>query len=128
MQNLYDLPASEVKLTDEDQKLVDELNQTAEEITKLLEAYDFAHAAEKLYHYFWHTFADKIIDAAKPKLNDPDLRASAQKMLSVILETSLKLLHPFMPFVTEAIWQLKHRELLMMAPWPVNVKNPKSAK
>jgi len=128
MQNLYDLPASEVKLTDGDQKLIDEMNQTAEEITKLLEAYDFAHAAEMLYHYFWHTFADKIIEAAKPRLNDPDLRASSQKMLSLILETTLKLLHPFMPFVTEAIWQLKHRELLMMAPWPMNVKNQKSAK
>jgi len=93
-------------LTAEDQKNLDELNATAQDLTKDMEEYRFYLAAEKIYHYVWHTFADKIIEESKAKLasGDPAVKASAQKMLLEILTTSLKLLHPFMPFVTEEIW------------------------
>jgi valyl-tRNA synthetase len=106
------------KLTNEDKKIIKELDFIVHDTTKLMEKMDFAHAAENLYHYFWHTFADKIIEETKPKLADEKTRASAQAMLHQILTTSLKLLHPFMPFVTETIWQLNHDELLMIQPWP----------
>jgi valyl-tRNA synthetase len=83
-----------------------------------LDAYDFAHAAENLYHFFWHRFADEIIEQSKTNLDNDETRKSAQKMLLMVLEIQLKLLHPFVPFVTEAVWQINHRELLMIQPWP----------
>ncbi|MBI4049629.1 MAG: valine--tRNA ligase [Candidatus Doudnabacteria bacterium] len=129
LQNIIDLPSpsrrgagGEVVMTSEDKKILRDLDKFTSEITKKLEKFDFAHAAEDLYHYFWHTFADKIIEESKPKLADPKKRASAQLMLTTMLETQLKLLHPFMPFVTEAIWQLTHKDLLMIQSWPTKGK------
>ncbi|MBI2356040.1 MAG: valine--tRNA ligase [Candidatus Doudnabacteria bacterium] len=101
-----------------DKKILEELDSLVKSITKQLEKFDFAHAAEDLYHYFWHTFADKIIEESKSKLADEKTRASAQLMLKTALETQLKLLHPFMPFVTETVWQLTHEDLLMIQKWP----------
>ena len=121
LQNTHDLPKN-AKLNPEDKKIVTDLDKFTAEITKKLEKFDIAHAAEDLYHYFWHTFADKIIEESKAKLADDKKRASAQLMLITMLETQLKLLHPFMPFVTEAVWQLQRKELLMIQPWPDIVK------
>lgn len=109
----------EVSLTADDQKIVDEATKLATDTTKLMELYDFAHAAENLYHFFWHRFADQIIEQSKKNLDNTDMRKSTQKMLLSILDTQLKLLHPFTPFVTEEVWQINHRELLMIQPWPV---------
>jgi valyl-tRNA synthetase len=111
-------PVRSGALLPEDQKILDELDQVVEKITKQLDNYDLAHAAEDLYHYFWHTFADKIIEESKSKLANPETKKSAQIMLRAVLETNLKLLHPFMPFVTEAIWQINHKDLLMIQKWP----------
>lgn len=113
---------SEVTILEEDQKVLDEVKTMSEQITKLMEEYDFSHAAENLYHFFWHRFADEIIEQSKARLEDDNTRQSAQKMLLTALEIQLKLLHPFVPFVTEAIWQINHRELLMIQPWPVATK------
>jgi len=93
-----------------------------------LEAFRFHRAAENLYHYFWHNFADKIIEASKPRLRSENLadRAAAQTILLTLLRENLKMLHPFMPYVTEAVWQLlptprqkpaKGRRLLMIEKW-----------
>lgn len=106
------------KLNADDQKLIDDLHEQVAQITKQMENFDFAHASENLYHYFWHTFADQIIEDSKKKLADESTKASAQVILITILETCLKLLHPYMPFVTESIWQLRHKELLMIQGWP----------
>lgn len=120
MQNIHDSgDLTNTKLNEDDQKIVDETIKLAEDTTKQLETYDFAHAAESIYHFFWHRFADEIIEQSKAKLENPDTRESAQKMLITILEIQLKLLHPFTPFVTEAVWQINHRELIMIQPWPV---------
>ena len=84
------------------------------QITPEMEQYRFYLVSEKLYHYFWHTFADKIIEESKGK---PEYIAS----LKYILKGSLKLLHPFMPFVTEEIWsKLPHKEKtpLIISAWP----------
>jgi len=107
-----------IRLTKDDQAILDDLNQLVKTTTEQMEKYDFAHAGEDLYHYFWHTFADKIIEESKAKLNNPETRASAQLMLTTVLETFLKLLHPFIPFVTESIWQIQHKDLLMIQRWP----------
>lgn len=93
---------------------VSELTALVADITADMENYRFYLAGEKLYHYFWHTFADKIIEAAK---KDPALKAQ----LPTILITCLKLLHPFMPFITEEIWSflpLADKKPLIIQSWP----------
>lgn len=90
------------------------------EISGDIETYKFYLAGEKLYHYVWHTFADKIIEESKAYLKDPQSKASTQKALQTILIDSLKALHPFMPYVTEEIWGLMpdNKSLLMVESWP----------
>jgi valyl-tRNA synthetase len=102
-----------------------ELRSVAQEVTQDIESYRFYMAGEKLYHYVWRTFADTIIEESKPILKSEDMhaRASRQALLIDILKTSVSLLHPFMPFITEAIW--KHLpgtkgELLLISPWPTS--------
>ena len=113
------------QLTPEDQKAIADLDTLAQEVTKDIENYRLYLAAEKLYHYFWHNFADVTIERLKPILAADDQKAklSAQWTLYTILTTTLKLLHPFCPFVTEEIYQnlvmTKHKSLLMTEQWPV---------
>ena len=110
-------------LSPQDQKLLEELRTFVEEITEDMDRFRFYLAAEKIYHYVWHTFADKIIEESKVNLTSEDstAKASAQRMLMETLTTSLKLLHPFMPFITEEIYSklpIKSRKLLMIENWP----------
>ena len=94
-------------------ELVDEFDALAKDITDDMENYRFYIAAEKIYTYLWRRFADEIIEAAKKQPGHGET-------LYYILEHSLKLLHPFMPFITEEIWsELKAGSLLMIEPWPV---------
>ncbi|MEK7595932.1 MAG: class I tRNA ligase family protein [Patescibacteria group bacterium] len=116
-------PKAKPKLTLSDKKRLKEINKLKKEITKLIESFKFYAAAEKLYHYFWHIFADKIIESIKPRLreNNKKDRQAAQHLLLEILKTNLKLLHPFMPFITEEIWSklpIKNKKLLMIEQWP----------
>jgi len=120
----FDITSSPT-LTDGDSTRLSELNTLVAEVTEDIEAFRLYLAAEKLYHYFWHTFADIVIEETKPRLtsdNDTDKR-SAQYTLHLMLMTQLKLLHPFMPFITEKIWSLMShgpdaRRFLMVERWP----------
>lgn len=110
-------------LTDADATMVATFSERVKEITEDLDAYRMHLAFEKIYQYVWHEFADKILEESKPILqgDDEELKRSRQYALYTILTTSLKLLHPFMPFVTEEIWQSlpeKDADLLMVASWP----------
>lgn len=113
-------------LTKEDEEDLAELNRAVLDVTRNLEEYRIDLAADRAYHYVWHTFADDVIERSKTVLRGTDAvaaRATAWKLYT-ILTTSLKLLHPFMPFVTEEIWQSlpeRDTELLMVAPWPQSV-------
>ncbi|HZZ99320.1 MAG TPA: valine--tRNA ligase [Candidatus Paceibacterota bacterium] len=112
------------QLTPEDEQRLAELREITSDVTKDMEEYRFYMAAEKIYAYVWHTFADKIIEESKSKLSGEDeaAKASAQRMLLEILTTSLKLLHPFMPFITEVIYGKlpgSKAELLMIESWPL---------
>ena len=84
----------------------------------------FDLAAEKIYHFIWDHFASQVIEESKPLLSATAAeRASRQRMLVHYLVTSLKLLHPYMPFVTETVWQelpshMKDSDVLMVAKWP----------
>ncbi len=91
-----------------DEEILKKLDATVAEVNTDMDNYRFYLAGEKLYHYFWHEFADIIIEESKAILAGPHAgaKASRQATLYTVLTTCLKLLHPFMPFVTEAIWQL----------------------
>jgi len=99
------------------------------DITSDFEAYRLYLASEKLYHYVWHELADKILEDSKkifgthdtPSTSAPEVIASRQAFLLHTLDAMLRALHPFMPFVTEEIWQsmpTKDADLLMVAKWP----------
>jgi len=111
------------ELVPADKEKMAALEALSKEVTEDMEAYRLHLAGEKLYHYFWHTFADIIIEEAKPRLNSPEA-ASTAWMLKAHLETLITLLHPFMPFVTEELWSLLGNKpgSLMVAPWPSQTK------
>jgi valyl-tRNA synthetase len=110
-------------LTTKDAELLKTFGHVAEEVTRHIEAYRIDLAADRLYHYLWDEFAAVVLEESKPILKEGEAKekASRQTLLLLILRDSLKLLHPFMPFVTEAIWSHlpnKDAELLMIASWP----------
>jgi len=98
-------------------ELIDEFNSLTKDITLDMDNFRFYLAAEKLYAYVWHRFADEIIEESKENKSKTEYGAT----LHYILENSLKLLHPFIPFVTEEIWSLlpdKKEKLLIVEKWP----------
>lgn len=106
-----------------DEPIHERLLEVTAEVTGHLNNYRYHLASETLYHYVWHEIADKIIEESKPILKGDDANAklSRQKTLLALLSASLKMLHPFMPFVTEEIWShlpQKDAEMLMVAEWP----------
>jgi valyl-tRNA synthetase len=110
-------------ILEEHQIKITELNTLAKEITSDIDAFRLHLAGEKLYHYIWHTFADVIIEESKIVVSgeDEEKKVSTQKMLVTLLETCLTLLHPFMPFITEEVWQsMNKKSLLMIEKWPVS--------
>ncbi len=111
------------QLLPEDQKLIDTLQTLVADVTKDIDEYRFYMAAEKIYHYIWHEFADIIIEESKPILNGSDLskKQSRQAALQSLLKTSITILHPFMPFITEELWQTVsgNTTMLMIEPWPI---------
>ena len=103
----------------------EELEKLLIEITDDMENYRLYLAGEKLYHYVWHRFADEIIEESKTILEkgSPEEKARRKQFLIHTLDKILKVLHPFMPFVTEEIWSLlpvENKNLLMVTPWPIN--------
>jgi valyl-tRNA synthetase len=99
---------------------IKELAALKAEVTEHIEDFDFHLAGEKLYHYIWHTLADKIIEAEKKKLSDGTdaEKAESYALLECLLLESLKTLHPFMPFITEEIWQIfRPGKMLMVEHW-----------
>src|SRR3989339_72866 len=94
-------------LTEEDKNKLADFLSIKEAITAHYEKFEFHLAGEKSYHYLWHSFADKIIEEAKPRLKGADEKdkQAAYFLLEKILFGCLKLLHPFMPFITEEIFQ-----------------------
>lgn len=117
----------EEKLNETDEVLWQEFQATAQSVTNHIDEYRFYLAGETLYQYLWHRLADKLIEDSKAILNGADEAAkhSRANVLARIFIHSLKLLHPFMPFITEELWQLtaKHHTqdpvLLMVASWPI---------
>jgi len=108
--------------TQKDAQLIEETREIAKTVSENIDNFRLDLAADAIYHFVWHRFADEIIEESKTILKLGGSTAKSRRYtLYTILDTSLRLLHPFMPFVTEAIWQqLPNREqnLLMVAKWP----------
>ena len=110
---------SEVKFNEDDEWIMKELDLVIKSTSKNLDNYRFSQTAEDLYDFVWHKFADKYIEASK------DRREEAQPILEHVLKTSLQLLHPYMPVITEDLWQklreagsIEEKEDLIVSAWP----------
>ncbi len=110
------------KLELEDKWVLSKLNTLAKEVNENIEKFELGIAANKIYDFIWDTYCDWYIEITKPRLmgDDGESKISAQKVLLYVLTETLKLLHPFMPFITEEIYQaLPHdEEAIMIAKYP----------
>ena len=113
-----DLEIREKEMTLADRWIRSRLSRITEELHQSLEEYKFYEAAEKIYHFTWHEYCDWYIEMAKPGLKAGNKTSRA--MLAHSLDNLLRLLHPFMPFITEEIWQHlpSAGESLTMGPFP----------
>ena len=95
------------KLEIEDKWILSKLNDTVKEVCENMDSFELGVAAGKIYDFIWDSYCDWYIELTKPRLNgdDEESKLSAQKVLLYVLVEILKLLHPFMPFITEEIWQ-----------------------
>ena len=113
----------ESTLTDADKWILSKVNDLVKDVTENLEKYELGIAASKLYDFIWEEFCDWYIEMVKPRLYSEDnkTKAAALYTLNEVLITSLKLLHPYMPFVTEEIFTtLQDKEAsIMVSEWPV---------
>ena len=110
------------KLEIEDKWILSKLNDTVRGVCENMDSYELGVAAGKIYDFIWDSYCDWYIELTKPRLNgeDEESRRGAQQVLLYVLTEILKLAHPFMPFITEEIWQaLPHEgEALMVARFP----------
>jgi len=101
------------KLKDDDKKILVELEETANKVTKALINFRFSESLDALYDFVWHKFADIYIEKSKNR------REESQATLEKVFSTSLLLLHPFMPFITEELWhRLGNKDSIMIQNWP----------
>jgi len=119
-QNSKPKPKSQI-----DKQILEKTAQIIASTEKNLDEFKFGQAAHELYDFVWHDFADIYIEEAKKQMENPEYRINTTEILIFVLRTSLALLHPIMPFVTEEIWQiLKENKIvennLIVAKWPIN--------
>src|SRR2546428_12078214 len=108
------------------------LAATIAEILSSIRRYRFSDAASSVYQFLWHEFCDWYLEIAKLSLyraESPARRARTQATLVRVLEATLRLLHPFMPFITEELWQRlpHHGESIMIAPDPRGARKQRNA-
>ena len=121
--NIKELPFYDEKmhksLPDRDKKIISDLNVLISGVTKDIEKYRFSDAAQRIYEFTWHEFADKYLEENKERFKNGDVLGLA--VFRHILLNILKLLHPFMPFITEEIWRMVPRKTakpLIVSSWP----------
>ncbi|WP_017973795.1 valine--tRNA ligase [Actinopolyspora halophila] len=119
------LPARET-LTDADRWILDRCDALVTEVDELLEDFQFAKSVEALYHFTWDEFCDWYVELSKVQLDEGGERAeSTRAVLGHVLDVLLRLLHPTVPFVTEALWTaLTGRESVVIAEWPTPEGTP----
>jgi valyl-tRNA synthetase len=125
-------PVDDAQLSVDDRWLLSRLATVTQEATAAFEAYRYADAAKTLYDFAWDEFCSFYVEIAKARLQDPESRPVAQRVLAHTLDVLMRLLHPMMPYITEDIWQNlnqiapqrglpkpeKASEFLIVAPWP----------
>ena len=124
---LMNLPEEEeagelLRLTEADQWILSKVNRLAKDVTDNMEHYELGLAVDKIHDFLWDEYCDWYIEMVKPRLydsNDPT-RKAALWTLQEVLKNALKLLHPYMPFITEEIFQhlQDKEETIMLSPWP----------
>lgn len=126
LMNLEGFRAEDVDLSGSlgtaDRWILHRLNETARDVTRAIDHYDFGETGRLLYNFIWDDLCDWYIEFSKLSLygQDPEAKKNTQSVLAYVLDRTLRLLHPFMPFITEEIWQhLPHEgETITLAPWP----------
>lgn len=123
LQNLEQNSLKFESKTEADKVILEQLSLAIEQVSVNLEQNRLHEAAQKLYEFIWKELADVYIEASKTQLANEELKTNTQAILFHTLKTALKLLHPFMPFVTETIWQELNKEgltseLLIIEEWP----------
>ena len=121
-------PGEPVAETAADAWMFSRLAKTVGQVTEGIESYAFGDVARSLQSFFWNEVCDWYIEVTKTRLSDAEARLQAQRNLIFVLDTSLRLMHPLMPFATEAIWDTmpaswldaggERAEALMVADWP----------
>jgi valyl-tRNA synthetase len=105
------------ELTDADRWILGRLEEVRAEVDSTFDSYEFSRACEALYHFTWDEFCDWYVELAKTQLAEGLTHTTA--VLAAVLDTLLRLLHPVIPFITEALWQaLTGQESLVIADWP----------
>jgi valyl-tRNA synthetase len=105
--------------SDADREILEKLDATIKEATEGMESLHLHEAAQAIYHFTWKEFADVYLEASKEQMKDPTTKQNTQEILVYTLTNILRMLHPFMPFVTEEIWQkLNKKDLLIVEQWP----------
>ncbi|NOZ05503.1 MAG: valine--tRNA ligase [Chloroflexi bacterium] len=121
-QGVQKLESGALPLELADRWILSRHNRLIRKANRLIESYQFGEAGRQIYDFLWSEFCDWYIEMSKLRLygDDPQAADTARTVLVTVLDRTLRLLHPFMPFVTEEIWQhLPHEgESLMIAPWP----------
>lgn len=113
-------------ITEDDKYILDKLNETVRAVTEHLNGFRLHEAAQEAYQFTWHELADIYIEKSKAQMQDEKLSHNTKKILLHQLIITLKLLHPFMPFITEEIWQklyqnkLVTHQYLIIENWPVD--------
>lgn len=119
------IPVTIEKVTfSEDKWILEKLEETIKKTTKQIETFRFGQAAETIYDFFWHKFCDQYIEKVKRRLKEEKDKKAAEILLFV-LANCLGLLHPFMPFITEQVWQMfpGEKQPLIVSPWPKTSNN-----
>ena len=127
LMNMEDFTVDQIDLTGEktvaDRWILTKLNETVEKVTDLFERFEFGEAGRHLYHFIWDDFCDWYIEMSKEVLfgEDETAKQMTRSILAYVLDQTLRLLHPIMPFVTEEIWEnIPHEgESLVVAEYPV---------
>ena len=128
LMNMDGLTYEEIDITGEksvaDKWILTRLNETIETVTRLSERYEFGEVGRVLYNFIWDEFCDWYIEMAKLPLygEDEAAKKTTRSILAYVLDNTMRLLHPFMPFITEEIWQnLPHEGVsITVAKWPEN--------
>ncbi|MEB3100389.1 valine--tRNA ligase [Ferviditalea candida] len=126
LMNLDGLTAAQIDLSGPlgtaERWILHRLNETAGDVTRLLDSYEFGETGRVLYDFIWDDLCDWYIEFSKLRLygGDPEAKRTTQSVLAYVLDRTLRMIHPFMPFISEEIWQhLPHAgETILLAQWP----------